>query len=72
MICEKANGLKLSQKPMESQIKDWPAKKVTIFNSIVHLVKTSENILVFLPAFYLIMWLMKSPKNFEKIALLKI
>ena len=27
--------------------KDWPAKKVTIFNTIVHLVKTSENILVF-------------------------
>ena len=25
--------------------KDWPAKKVTIFNTIVHLVKTSENIL---------------------------
>ena len=51
--------------------KDW-AKKVTIFNAIVHFVKTSENIFVFLPAFYLIMWLMKSPKNFEKIALLKI
>ena len=27
--------------------KDWPAKKVTIFNTIVHLVKTSENILFF-------------------------
>ena len=27
--------------------KDWVAKKVTIFNSIVHLVKTSENILSF-------------------------
>jgi hypothetical protein len=27
--------------------KDWAAKKVTIFNSIVHLVKTSENILFF-------------------------
>jgi hypothetical protein len=53
--------------------KDWPAKKVRIFNTIVHLVKTSGNILVFLPAFYLIgMWLMKSPKNFEKITPLKI
>ena len=33
----------------KSQIicKDWPAKKVTIFNTIVHLVKTSENILFF-------------------------
>ena len=27
---------------------------------------------VFLPAFYLILWLMTSPKNFEKIAILKI
>ena len=27
--------------------KDWPAKKVTIFNTIVHLVKTSENIWFF-------------------------
>ena len=28
--------------------KDWPAKKVTIFNLIVHLVKTSEKILFFI------------------------
>ena len=27
--------------------KDWPAKKVTIFNTMVHLVKTSDNILFF-------------------------
>ena len=27
---------------------------------------------ILLPAFYLIMWLMKSPKSFEKIAILKI
>ena len=27
--------------------KDWPVKKVTIFNTIVHLEKTSENILFF-------------------------
>ena len=33
-------------KPKTSH-KDWPAKKVTIFNTIVHLVKTSENILFF-------------------------
>ena len=52
--------------------KDLAAKKVTIFNLIVHLVKTSENILFFFPAFYLVMWLMISPKNFEKIAILKI
>ena len=30
------------------QCKDWAAKKVTIFNSIVCLVKTSENILFFI------------------------
>ena len=27
--------------------KDWPAKKVTIFNTIFHLVKISENVLFF-------------------------
>ena len=29
------------------KIKDWPAEKVTIFNTIFHLVKTSENISFF-------------------------
>ena len=48
--------------------KDWAAKKVTIFNSIIYLVKTSENGLFF----YLNVWLMKSPKNFEKIVILKV
>ena len=33
--------------------------------------KTSENIFIFSPVFYLIMCLMKAPKNFEKIAILK-
>ena len=27
--------------------KDWPAKKVTIFNTIVHLLKTPKNIVFF-------------------------
>jgi hypothetical protein len=36
------------------------------------LVKSSENGFIFVPAFYLIMCLMKAPKNFEKIAILKI
>ena len=35
-------------------------------------VKSSENILIFLPAFYLIMWFMKSPKKIDQIAILKI
>ena len=54
-----------------NNIKDWPDKKVTIYSPIFYLVKSSENFF-FLPAFYLIMWLMKDPKNFEKIAILKI
>ena len=36
------------------------------------LMKSSEIVLIFLPAFYLIIWLMKSLKNFEKISFLKI
>jgi hypothetical protein len=35
------------------------------------LIKSSENNFIFLPAFYLIMWLMKAKNNFEKIAILK-
>ena len=35
------------------------------------LVKSSENDFIFLPAYYLIIWLMKAKKNFEKIAILK-
>ena len=34
--------------------------------------KSSEFEFIFLPAFYLIIWLMTSPKNFEKISILKI
>ena len=34
--------------------------------------KSSEIVFIFLPAFYLIIWLMTSPKNFEKIFILKI
>jgi hypothetical protein len=34
-------------------------------------VKSSENNFIFLPAFYLIMSLMKALKNFENIAILK-
>ena len=32
----------------------------------------SNKVFIFLPAFYLIIWLMKPPKNFEKISILKI
>ena len=34
--------------------------------------KTYSKCLILLPAFYLIMWLMKSPKSSEKIAILEI
>ena len=34
--------------------------------------KSLEIVIIFLSAFYLIIWLMTSPKNFEKISILKI
>ena len=47
-------------------------KNNTNLSSIFSLIKSSEIGFIFLPAFYLIIWLMASPKNFEKIAILKI
>ena len=35
------------------------------------LVKTYKSVLFFVPTFELIIWFMKSPKNFEKVAILK-
>ena len=46
--------------------------KVTKVYSKISLMKSSENDFIFVPAFYLVMSLMKAPKNFEKIAILKI
>ena len=46
--------------------------KSTTICSKIYLVKSSENNFVFLPVFYLIMWLMKALKNFGKLAILKI
>jgi len=34
--------------------------------------KSSEIVFIFLPAIFLIIWAMKAPKSFEKIAILKI
>ena len=45
--------------------------KVTKVNSKILLMKSLKKYFIFLPAFYLIRCLMKSPKNFEKIAILK-
>ena len=39
----------------------------TIFKKFI-----SENNVIFLAVFYLIMWLKKAPKNFEEIAILEI
>ena len=46
-------------------------KKDTKLFQIFCLIKSSEIIFIFLPEFYLIIWLMTSPKNFEKIPILK-
>ena len=46
-------------------------KKDTKLNQVFCLIKISEIIFIFLPGFYLIIWLMTSPKNFEKIPILK-
>ena len=46
-------------------------KKETKLNQVFCLIKSSEIIFIFLPGFYLIIWLMTSPKNFEKIPILK-
>ena len=49
----------------------WVYSKKTKVISKNLLVKSSENDLIFSAAFYLIMCLMKAPKNFEKIVILK-
>ena len=48
-----------------------PIENNTNLNSIFCVIKSSKFDLIFLPAFYLIMWLMTSPKNFEEIPILK-
>ena len=45
--------------------KDWELENNTNLNSILCFIKSSQNYFIFSPAFYLIMWLMTSPKNFE-------
>ena len=46
-------------------------KRETKVSSEFLLMKSSENHFISLPAFYLIIWLMKAKKTFEKIAILK-
>ena len=45
--------------------------KDTKLNQVFCLIKSSEIIFIFLPEFYLIIWLMTSRKNFENIPILK-
>ena len=54
------------------EYKLWFEMKSTKLYSKILLVKTSENNFIFLPAFYLIMCLMKASNNFGKIAIMKI
>ena len=49
----------------------FETKSTKLFLKIL-LVKSFDNSFVFLPVFYLIMWLMKASKNFGKLAILKI
>ena len=54
------------------QYKDWSEMKMTKVFSKISLIKSSKNNFIFLPAFYLIIWLMTSSNNFEKTSILKI
>ena len=48
----------------------FETKSTKLYSKMI-LVKRSENNFVFLPVFYLIIWLMKTSKNFGKITILK-
>ena len=63
--------LALSNLPDLSLPKVCSIKKETKSNQVFGLIKSSKIIFIFLPEFYLIIWLMASPKNFEKIPILK-
>ena len=67
----------LSSKPsgntlFRNESKVCPIENNTNLNSFFCLIKSSKIDFIFFSAFYLIMWLMTSPKNFEKITILKI
>ena len=47
----------------------YKCHKSNIKNSLM---KSSDIVFIILPAFYLVIWLMTSPKNFEKMSILKI
>ena len=51
--------------------KEWELEKETKVNAEVLSIKSSGIILIFLPAFYLIIWPMTHQRNSEKIPILK-
>ena len=60
-------GLKVVKKSQKlRQCKVCPIENNTNLNLFFCLIKISKIDFIFLPAFYLIMWLITSPKNFEK------
>ena len=56
----------------KNQHKVWELEKDTKINSSFLLMKSSKKYFILLAAFSLIIWVMTSTKNFEKIAILKI
>ena len=57
-------GLKCRLKNMMTLFKVWELEKYTKLNTIFCLIKSSEIVFIFLPAFDLIIWFMTSPKKF--------
>ena len=57
---------------MHYSSKVCPIENNANLNSIFCLIKSLKIDFIFLPAFYLIMWLLTSLKNIEKLAILKI
>ena len=55
----------------KAYLKTGDLKSTQIENDFC-LVKSSKILFTFLPAFYLVIWLMTSPKNFEKMSILKV
>ena len=68
LLWEKRSKIQLVKKVTYSPF-TYKCHKSNIKNLLM---KSSEIVFIFLPAFYLIKWLITSPKNSEKISILKI
>ena len=71
LLCSRERNIRVVS-IFNTQYKDWILKKQTKVYSRFLIEKISEFFFILLPAFTLIMRIMTSPKNFEKIAILKI